>query len=257
MQFTKGNTTVTLEKLWFLQRSHAARAATAEGHELEDMTRRVEAEVDNMLEKLCMAWNQTQNPTETSDLASNQNTELNTTLQKTPRQTSLSIDKPTYIKRLLQIDAKNYSTPTDFIQRNLYFFLEPTWSTPFANPSQSISSTNSLSNAAQKILSVTDSDWTTEALNARMKEIIASEAQRMLGISSPGEDDDLLKAQKKKDATAREKAYNKVFHDFLRWILLGGTEGPGSAAMMALLGRKVCVDRFEKALRFLDEVKKI
>ena len=41
MQFTKGNTTVTLDKLWFLQRAHAALAATSQTPELETMTRLV------------------------------------------------------------------------------------------------------------------------------------------------------------------------------------------------------------------------
>lgn len=46
LKITRGNTVVAFEKLWFLQKAHAQRAAVNGGPDFEDMVGRVCASVE-------------------------------------------------------------------------------------------------------------------------------------------------------------------------------------------------------------------
>ena len=48
MKFTKGNTIVAFEKMWFLQKAHARRRVEAGGQELEDLVDRVIIEIGHL-----------------------------------------------------------------------------------------------------------------------------------------------------------------------------------------------------------------
>lgn len=93
MRFTKGETTVTPDKLWFLQKAHAARRAARGGSELQEMVARCAEELQ------CSEfedWN-----------------------------FRGAVSTEEYLSSIVRLDAKNYLTPTDFLRRNDYFFRDP------------------------------------------------------------------------------------------------------------------------------------
>lgn len=199
MKFTKGNTTVSLEKLWFLQRGHAARVAkevTSENSpirssEWEDMVMRVVKAVEDA--------GHTSTP--------------------------FGIPVREYIERLLQLDAKSYSTPSAFHSDHIHFFTEPAWQ-PYSNPDPATASTTDLQAAAETLMSVPSKEWQSSVLTAKMKEVVAAESERLAN---------------------ENKAYNKLFAGYMRWILLAGMHGPSIGASMELLGRETCLARLSGA----------
>jgi glutamyl-tRNA synthetase len=214
MRFTKGNTTVSLEKMWFLQRGHAGRVAAvvakhecgaqeiaaAENDGKDRILERSQAEFQDMTKRVLEV---------VSDAGHG----------STP--SGLALDE--YVTRLLMLDAKSYSKPAAFLQGNIYFFTTPTWST-FANPSVNVASSVDLRHAAGTLMAVSLDKWNADTLGAKMKQIVAGESER-LGVDN--------------------KAYNKLFAGYMRWILLDGMHGPGIAAAMELLGRGTCLQRLD------------
>lgn len=171
MQFTKGNTTVTLEKLWFLQRNHAARAASTRTFELDDMAQRIQAEVHTVLSSYSPATYagvRTAFPNNMMQDQSEHMPSVLTYLTKTAR----GMDGLEYCRGLLHIDAKNYSTPAEFVQRNLFFFVEPPPPSPFINSEPDVTSTEELLAAAEELMTISETDWDAKILNDRMRQIV-------------------------------------------------------------------------------------
>lgn len=209
MKFTKGNTTVSLVKLWFLQRGHAARVAQCSGKdELE-----VKGDGREWMDMVSRV-------TQVAKDAGHVSTVSGAPLEK-------------YIEQLLKVDAKSYSTPGAFYKDNIHFFIEPSWQ-PYSNPDPQTASTAELGDAAQRLMDTAAEDWTATILGSRMKDIVAEECAR-LGSTDK----------------ASNKAYNKLFTGYMRWILLAGMRGPGIAASMELLGREVSLKRLEGARKLI------
>lgn len=199
MRFTKGNTTVSLEKLWFLQRGHAARIAKEVAD--EDVSEPSTEWKDMVVRVLKVV------------------TEAGQT--STPSGAPLQV----YIERLLQLDAKSYSTPSAFYTDHVHFFTEPEWQV-YTNPDPQTASTVDLRSAAEKLMSVSLEEWQASVLTAKMKEVVAAESETL---------------------GKENKAYNKLFAGYMRWVLLAGMHGPSIGASMELLGRKTCLARLEGA----------
>lgn len=100
MKFTKGNTVVTFDKMWYLQRAHAARyaAGSAEDPKLPQMSLMIDPILAQLRKGKILGE---------SDLV------LNT---HEPR---------SYVFDLVRADARNYKTASEFIERNKYFFEAP------------------------------------------------------------------------------------------------------------------------------------
>jgi len=148
MKFTKGNTTVSLEKLWYLQRGHAARVSTNSADstlgEFHDMVVRVV--------KVVKEAGHTSSPP------------------------GILVEK--YVEELLRLDGKSYSTPEAFYQGNIHFFIGIDCQ-PFHNPDPDTASTADLAHAADILMSVTASEWEGRALANKMKEVVAQESERL------------------------------------------------------------------------------
>lgn len=252
---------MTLEKLWFLQRAHAARAATTHTSELDDMAKRVEAEVHTVLSSYSPAADAGVPTASPYNAMQDQSQHMPSNLAFLTK-TARGLKGTDYCRGLLRIDAKNYKTPAEFVKRNLFFFVEPPPPSAFVNPEPEIATTEELFAATEDLMASSELDWNVKALNERMRHITRQNINTSTTAKTePSKKDDVTvgkgesvpTAATSKAALALEKAYSKLFHDFLRWILLGGAEGPSSAPMMELLGREVCVQRLFNSRAVMHE----
>jgi len=146
----------------------------------------------------------------------------------------------------LTIDANNYTTPAAFYERNINFFKEPTWK-PFENKYGTVVSTVELVKAAKELIEPPDAgaeDWTSEAIADRMKKILESAT------------DDQLTEHEKADvpsAKAHQKAWNRAFCHFLRWVLVNGCDGPSLHETMTILGPESSIKRFRACKALLNQ----
>ena len=131
LKFTKGNATVSFEKLWFLQRCHAQRYINEGGPQFQKM---IEDLLSLVKEKYPTSAFQSQ---------------------------SLSKQKET-ILLLLQSDGRNYSTGPSFLTRNSNFFLSLPVNLP---PYQHLDTTiplSTLRTVSTALTFVPENQWTTQ-----------------------------------------------------------------------------------------------
>jgi len=157
MRWTKGNATVSLGKLWFLQNKHAVRRAEeGKGKGLEEMVSAVRA----ALPKLDgFGAEQESRFTEESQWRA-------------------------YIERILRADAKNYFTAKHFVRRNSYFFVPHSGaSVELPPPGGADIDLATLEKAAKTLLQSLPRgwEWTAKGLHARIHEIVGEIAEREEG----------------------------------------------------------------------------
>lgn len=117
------------------------------------------------------------------------------------------------------------------------FFKEPKWK-PFDDRYGDVVSTSDLVKATTELIEPPDADaevWNSEAIAGRMKRILKSATS---GQSTEHERADVTSAK------AHQKAWNRAFCYFLRWVLVNGREGPSLHETMAILGPEVSMKRF-------------
>lgn len=198
MKFTKGNTTVTLDKLWYLQRNHAAKIAQSQNPSFVEV-------IDRLVSTVQLAVSP-QPPLDADGVRST-------------------------VASIFQSDARNYTTPEAFVERNEYFFVQPTWKVYEPSAPQLVLST--VYAAVEQLMSTEPLDWNGKTLEGKMKALVGQATTDILGKS------DL------KGVAAKE--WNKEFYHYLRWVLFNGQQGPAMAQAMAILGRDECKSRFEKS----------
>lgn len=158
-------------------------------------------------------------------------------------------DLGSYIKSIIRADAKGYTTATEFIQRNRYFFEHVRSSALDApaydprGPNQKLKHTTALNQliiATKKIETIGPETWTVEGIKSIIKNI----------ISETWEDVD-------KDT---RRMNNRALFHYLRWAIAGGNEGASIADAMVILGQEITIDRLRNAAALcaaktkLDEV---
>ncbi|KAF1815095.1 glutamyl-tRNA synthetase [Eremomyces bilateralis CBS 781.70] len=198
-KFTKGNTTVDIRKLWFLQSKHAANITEESGQPFADLVRQVE-------EVVVKEYN----------VADRSHTLQDTLL-------------PTYISSILKADARNYSTPEEFVKRVEFFFRPQHYPPIFDGYQKSNVAVDTLASACRQILQA--SPWTKEGIQ---KEILTTVAQLEKSIAS--------EASEKHS----HRAVSADVHHFLRGVILGGRAGPTVAESMEILGKAFCAARFSE-----------
>jgi glutamyl-tRNA synthetase len=108
MKYTRGDSVIGFEKLWFLQKRHATRYASTQAkspldqnplHSLQELA------VKPILALL-------DQPSTFSDYSFYQSI-------------TRPEDREHMVQRLVFADAQNYTNPADFIQRNIHFFTPP------------------------------------------------------------------------------------------------------------------------------------
>ncbi|KAB8360686.1 hypothetical protein FH972_024424 [Carpinus fangiana] len=249
-KFTRGNVTVSLEKLGFLQKAHAALTVQdAEGGKPE-----AHKDLREMLDALLLLVKDT------------------TAYPGPSEKTAFSKPLREYVQSILAHDARNYETPQGFITRNSWFFRPITEAeADYQNPPPVEIATQDDIDFAGDLSTVVDAEfasmgreeWKHDKLEAAMKdatqrlasertqqdETIMSKREPPMGtlhemiikLSSQepdGGDAALLKI--------RQKVYYRLLCKYMRLALLNGNDGPGLGWTMEILGREVCLERIRQ-----------
>ncbi|OQE27788.1 hypothetical protein PENSTE_c004G02569 [Penicillium steckii] len=214
LKFTRGNTVVAFEKLWFLQKAHAQRFAASGGHEFDQMVNNVSALVEEAY------------------------------LQEsfTPVLEGRTLNE--YVAPLLHADAKSYTTASEFVERNSTFFTMKLDRSPYTPASIPLESSDSeptptipmqaLHTAAAAFTLVPSAHWSVET-------------HRMNITSYDGSESVSLPSELENAPIAVDKLFKKELYHYLRWALSASAPGPGIPETMAILGRDETVRRLQEA----------
>ncbi|KAF4633823.1 hypothetical protein G7Y89_g4291 [Cudoniella acicularis] len=160
------------------------------------------------------------------------------------------------VEQLLKADAQNYTTPTEFIDRNIYFFSAPTKEILKENKPAlklhkvppSVKTTVDVAVFREALKGFEDMGLKVWNEPAFIKTLTTSTyvkfAQR--GITDDEDPDWMIRAKS-------EKSWCALIHSFLRWALVAGMPGPDSSFTMCLLGREETLKRLELAIEILQE----
>ncbi|RJE24309.1 Glutamyl-tRNA synthetase [Aspergillus sclerotialis] len=232
LKITKGNTVVSPEKLWFLQKAHAQRFATTGGPQFDEMVARA-----------CRAVKESYSADQ-----------LNPILQ------SRSLEA--YIGPLLRADAKSYTTAQEFVQRNSTFFTTTLKRPPYSPASSSNEKPSpageqtqtqthtvpisALHTAAAALSFVPESHWNVETHRYNISSydgsdtVIPTSRSEHSSSSDPG-------VSPEKGKIAADKTFKKELYHYLRWALSASAPGPGIPETMEILGRVETVRRLREA----------
>ncbi|KAI9801554.1 MAG: hypothetical protein M1825_003233 [Sarcosagium campestre] len=208
LRFTKGDTIVTFPKLWYLQGQHSARMAEEGGEDFERFVDQVYTSAR-------------QHPIMVEGVK------------------SMGIARPRdYIGSVLRIDAPNYTTSEQFLQRNAYFFRRPSNLSPYRSQADEHShAVSTLVAKAAELSVIPESDWTEKqiavALNKIMKDVTGATNEAMVRDGSG----------KLKEA---RRTWNTAFYQYLRWAITGELVGPPIPQIMEVLGYTVCMQRLDR-----------
>ena len=135
-----------------------------------------------------------------------------------------------YVAEILQDNAKNYETPTDFVQRVSYFFglriLDET--------TELDSEGRRCVLAATRLEEIPADRWLRGVLNDKIRLII----QLLLDVNVG--DAGVVPSFEQE---VERKGWRKKFNLHLRKLVTGGSPGPGLSETMCLLGRDVVLAR--------------
>lgn len=199
-KFTKGNAKVKLEKLWFLQHKHAVKRFEAGRSDelVEAIVKLVQAKPETQAYKAMLRGR---------------------TLEE-------------YVTRIVQADAKNYTTAPDFVLRNSYFFA-PGNDEARPDSFQGLR-TADLAGVVHGLHEVSAAQWDATSLRARAADIV-SELVATVASREGAEETELNNLQK--------VVNGKVLH-FLRARIALGRHGPNIFEVMEILGREESLSRF-------------
>lgn len=218
LKFTKGNSIVSFDKLWYLQKNHAKIII-----ERAMQSSTADPSFENLLDLLESAARTAY-----------------------PNSRALATqDLRIYMTKILFIDAKTYENPSSYVERNAYFFT----TLPPASPSPDTSiSKSDLHTAAMDVLKNFDQTVTKDVIisaptyteiKTRLDATIAEYA-KVIG--------EVIQQRATVDGEVdktKMKEWSKHLHHYLREKLCFGRPGPGSSQVMAVLGHEECWRRLE------------
>lgn len=218
LKFTKGNSIVSFDKLWYLQKNHAKIII-----ERAMQSSTADPSFENLLDLLESAARTAY-----------------------PNSRALATqDLRIYMTKILFIDAKTYENPSSYVERNAYFFT----TLPPASPSPDTSiSKSDLHTAAMDVLKNFDQTVTKDVIisaptyteiKTRLDATIAEYA-KLIG--------EVIQQRATVDGEVdktKMKEWSKHLHHYLREKLCFGRPGPGSSQVMAVLGHEECWRRLE------------
>lgn len=245
MKYTRGDTVVGFEKLWFLQKRHASRYASTQAespYSQNSSHSLVELAVKPILALL-------DQPSTSSEYSFY-------------RTITRPEDRENVVQHLVFADAQNYTNPAEFIQRNIYFFTPPslealTSTIPVFKlrhiPSafSEIPSVSTISGICQTLLKIPDHLWDGVTISSYVKKMIYMGCEMTLENTEVGvgtsEEMEALKLKV-------EKSWSGLIYRYLRWALVAVEPGPESQIMMELLGKKETSRRLLAAEEVLKRV---
>ncbi|KAH8600231.1 hypothetical protein B0O99DRAFT_612044 [Bisporella sp. PMI_857] len=234
LKYTKGDTIVSFEKLWFLQKRHAKRYLSLSSPKpSQNITELVTNPIVRLLNAASIA-----HP------------------DKYAFYSSISTDeeRAAFVSDFVRgaIQSSQYTLPQKFIDQNPYFFTAPPVDLLQANILQlelpKIHPNFDISIASTKILDLLQSfekieqqNWNKEELKSWITAFVKQNVETILDVE--GKDIEV--------ETILTKAWVTVCHQTIRWAILGGMNGPEGTELMRVLGREECVSRFQKASEVL------
>ncbi|KAF8852268.1 glutamyl-tRNA synthetase [Acephala macrosclerotiorum] len=235
MKYTRGDSVVSFEKLWYLQRKHAARYASPpfSGNPRQSLT---ELAVKPMVRNL-------------DSRISTENLPLYAAFPEGEKRES-------YVRDILIADAQNYTTPTEFTARNIYFFVRPgkkkLRQSPPALKLHNVPSTiNPFSSCTlalfRNLSSIPDSEWNLASIKEMTNFIINR------GVLTSMEEAKASKHVEEGTEAVVKKAWSKLIYGYLRWATFGGNQGPDGSETMRILGKEEIVARLENAEKVILE----
>jgi glutamyl-tRNA synthetase len=214
LKFTKGNSIVSFDKLWYLQKNHAkiiierAMQSSTTDPSFETLLGLIESAVRTGYPE--------------SKVVSGS-------------------DLKTHIMNIFFIDTKTYENPTSYVERNAYFFND----LPPVSPSvESSIPTSDLHDAVLEAMSQVETSSVALASSTdyvQVKERLdtaVSEYARVIGEVCQARS--ISEGQVDKE---KSKEWSKSLHRYLREKLCFGRPGPSSSQVMAVLGYEECMRR--------------
>lgn len=236
--FTRNNTIVSLEKLWFLQKAHAQIAAETGS---ESIARTVESlyqmAIQNSLDEKLSVTGHLDTTICLAALADRENSE---SFLK-------GKDLREHIEQILRANLKNYTRLDTFFEQHLYFF-GPVINShyhPYTidNRRRHEVPNSELVVAAEAVAHLGPDEWTSERIKKMLQAIVIRGSQ-----SAPPGPEVLETVEERRARVKRQKAYNVGFHHYLRWALAEDMKGPSVADIMLILGRDETLARIKTAV---------
>lgn len=141
------------------------------------------------------------------------------------------------VAAVLRVDAVNYTTPEQFLERNSYFFCDEPRKDWMPGPNDhQLKDAIGLLNSTFR--TVTPEQWDERHLKHVFDRVTNDMSVQCDQEEGPQSDKGKL-------------ALSSVQH-FLRWALSGGRPGPRLISTMAILGREVSLRRIEDAVSSLE-----
>lgn len=134
---------------------------------------------------------------------------------------------------LLRADWKAYTTASEFARRSSSFFRPPQGS-QFYEPLHPDYSLSALRVVAASFLLIPPQMWTAPVLR-----------ENITAIMPPGGRNEANSVGTEDNA----KAWKKEVYHFLRWTLMGGASGPPLPDLMEIMGKDVCAERINVAIK--------
>jgi glutamyl-tRNA synthetase len=234
MKYTRGDTVVEFQKLWFLQKRHAARYASTQTS-LSPPSNPSHSLFELAVKPIAVLLDRRAALPDYSF--------YNTIPQGHPRED--------FVAEILWADAQNYTNPEDFIARNNYFFITPSVeslkSTIPALKLHKISpyphtvSPDTMIDLFRLITDVPAEQWDLESLMTVIRDVVSRGLSLMLdkpvGQVEVGGVEELVV----------KKSWTKLVHQYLRWLLVAGKPGPDGVVTMKILGKKETARRLSVA----------
>ena len=161
-----------------------------------------------------------------------------------------------YVHDILWADAKKYTSPDEFVERNIYFFSTPTSEALVQSiPAFKLHNVPALAfqppTSAFCLLFATFSEiphenWTTPELKSWISSITEQASSR--SFPELAHQNKQWNQEEHRTATIQwSKAWNKLIHQYLRWALMAAMPGPDGAESMRILGRDESLKRLNLA----------
>jgi glutamyl-tRNA synthetase len=239
LKFTRGDTKVAFEKLWYLQRKHTQHYATLDPSTVDPRKDLNLLAVKPIVKSL----------------------EERRSRQELPTYEALQPGAPRehFVRSLLLADARNYTNPEQFINRSISFFSPPTkeslqktildwnWKLHYVprETNKKISPSEFL-----ELLEVYDQipekTWNKGELKFWTDTIIKSMLMKSIDETPELTEDEAL-------TLSFQKAWGAFLHKYIRWATMGARSGPDGSVAMSILGREETLRRFALAKKVVLE----
>jgi glutamyl-tRNA synthetase len=229
LKFTKGDTAVSFEKMWFLQKKHALRyASTSSDNQLGTPQQNLDILAGKpVTERLRRLVQDGCNLDFYSNLPEQQQRQL--------------------VSALVKADAQNYTSASEFVDRNISMFQTPTADMLHEGRARIVKAAELLPDTYDfehfhsrfdEIQRLDVDEWEIEKLKICTENIIKDSVESS---------DKPITEACTEAKTSVSKFWSTFAHIYVRWAISAGRPGPDGALTMSLLGKEETVRRLSLA----------